>query len=50
MTSGHCTGIDSDSGDAGILSSRYTGQRKREWQKVRHDNSVGCPAFFNGKE
>ncbi len=28
MTSGHCTGIDSDSGDAGILSSRYTGQKK----------------------
>ena len=29
MTSGHCTGIDSDSGDAGILSSRYTGRNGR---------------------
>lgn len=49
MTCSRCTGICSDSGDAGILSSRYTGQRKREWQKVRHDNSVGCPAFLTGR-
>jgi len=23
---------------------------KREWQNVYHDTSIGCPAFFNGKE
>ena len=28
MTSRRGAGIDSDSGDAGILSSRYTGQKK----------------------